>query len=33
MEFKDYYKTLGLQNDATVADIRKAFRKLASKAK
>ncbi len=28
-EFKDYYKTLGVARDATAADIKKAFRKLA----
>jgi DnaJ-class molecular chaperone len=31
MEFKDYYKTLGVARDATVPDIKKAFRKLARK--
>lgn len=31
MEFKDYYKTLGVARDATVQDIKKAFRKLARK--
>lgn len=31
MEFKDYYQTLGVARDATAADIRKAFRKLARK--
>jgi curved DNA-binding protein len=29
VEFKDYYKTLGLGREATQDDIRKAFRKLA----
>lgn len=29
MEFKDYYATLGLAKDATDADIKKAYRKLA----
>ncbi len=29
VEFKDYYKTLGISRDATTADIKKAFRKLA----
>jgi len=29
VEFKDYYKTLGLKKDATAADIKKAYRKLA----
>lgn len=28
-EFKDYYQTLGVARDATAADIKKAFRKLA----
>ncbi|NQX01489.1 J domain-containing protein, partial [bacterium] len=27
--FKDYYETLGVPRDATTADIKKAFRKLA----
>ncbi len=31
MEFKDYYKTLGVERDATADDIKKAFRKLARK--
>ena len=31
MEFKDYYKVLGLDKAATEADIRKAYRKLARK--
>jgi curved DNA-binding protein len=31
MEFKDYYQTLGVARDATVQDIKKAFRKLARK--
>ncbi len=31
MEFKDYYKTLGVARDATVQDIKKAFRKMARK--
>jgi curved DNA-binding protein len=31
MEFKDYYKTLGVARDATAEDIKKAFRKLARK--
>lgn len=30
-EFKDYYKTLGVARDASAADIKKAFRKLARK--
>ncbi len=29
MEYKDYYKTLGLERNATPADIKKAYRKLA----
>src|ERR1051325_4607532 len=29
VEFKDYYKTLGLAREASQDDIRKAFRKLA----
>lgn len=29
MEFQDYYKTLGVPNTATQADIKKAYRKLA----
>jgi curved DNA-binding protein len=29
--FKDYYKTLGVPRDASAADIKKAFRKLARK--
>ena len=31
MEFKDYYKTLGVARDATADDIKKAYRKLARK--
>ena len=31
MEFKDYYKTLGVAKTATAGDIKKAFRKLARK--
>ena len=31
MEFKDYYKILGVQRDAGAADIKKAYRKLARK--
>lgn len=31
MEYKDYYQTLGVKRDATEADIKKAFRKLARK--
>jgi curved DNA-binding protein len=31
VEFKDYYETLGVPRDATTADIKKAFRKLARK--
>ena len=29
MEYRDYYATLGLAKDATQADIKKAFRRLA----
>lgn len=29
MEFKDYYSILGVESDATAADIKKAYRKLA----
>ncbi|CAM5790333.1 DnaJ C-terminal domain-containing protein [Rhizobacter fulvus] len=31
MEFKDYYKTLGVARDASVDDIKSAYRKLARK--
>ena len=31
MEFVDYYKSLGIEKNATEADIRKAYRKLARK--
>lgn len=31
MEYKDYYKTLGVSKDASQADIKSAFRKLAVK--
>ncbi len=31
MEYKDYYKTLGVARDATQADIKRAYRKLARK--
>lgn len=31
MEFRDYYKTLGVARDAAADDIRKAFRRLARK--
>ena len=31
MEYKDYYKTLGVARDASQADIKRAFRKLARK--
>ncbi|HAF09288.1 MAG TPA: molecular chaperone DnaJ [Chloroflexi bacterium] len=29
VEYRDYYKTLGVQKDATAADLKKAYRKLA----
>jgi curved DNA-binding protein len=31
MEYKDYYKVLGVERNATEADIKSAFRKLALK--
>jgi curved DNA-binding protein len=31
MEFKDYYKTLGVARDATPDQIKRAYRKLARK--
>ncbi len=31
MEYKDYYKTLGIEKDATQEEIKKAYRKLAMK--
>lgn len=31
MEFKDYYKTLGVDKAASADDIKKSFRKLARK--
>ncbi|WP_136065904.1 DnaJ C-terminal domain-containing protein [Modicisalibacter radicis] len=31
MEFKDYYQTLGVDRDAAIPDIKKAYRKLARK--
>ncbi|HHH39430.1 MAG TPA: J domain-containing protein, partial [Sedimenticola sp.] len=31
MEFKDYYKVMGLQRDATQDEIKRAYRKLARK--
>ena len=31
MKFQDYYKTLGVERDASADEIKKAFRRLASK--
>ena len=31
MEYQDYYKTLGVEKNATAAQIKKAYRKLARK--
>jgi len=31
MEFKDYYKVMGVPRDATEAQIKQAYRKLARK--
>ena len=31
MQFKDYYKVLGVERTASEADVKKAFRKLARK--
>ncbi len=31
MEFKDYYKVMGVARDATEAQIKQAYRKLARK--
>jgi len=31
MEYKDYYKTLGIEKNATADEIKKAYRKLAKK--
>ena len=31
MQYKDYYKTLGIKRDASQSDIKKAYRRLARK--
>ena len=31
MEYKDYYKTLGVSRDASAEEVKRAFRRLARK--